>query len=346
MLCRSRQILTIVIIAAWRCRLSPRAYAHHSDAGIDMTSVVAFEGTVTEFVWRNPHVYVLVEAANSQGEATTWNVQMGPVNVISRRGWRRDTLQSGDNVTVRAHVSADGRPYGIIESIDKEGGLGLIPASDAPQSPATTTTLSGNWIADRTATMSYPGGFDGFFNAQLKLTDKGRAAKAAYDPLSNENPEATCIGRPTPAALVSTSLYLMQIDIQDEQDIVVLRSEWFDEQRTVYMDGRAHPDPGERFVTGHSIGRWEGDTLVVDTRNFEDHRSPYQVGVPSGGQKHVVERYTLNEEGTRIELEFTLEDPEYLTEPMVHSRPLMYSPHMTMFPGECDLESTSRFIQN
>ena len=43
--------------------------------------------------------------------------------------------------------------------------------------------------------------------------------------------------------------------------------------------------------TGHSIGTLEGNVLIVDTRNFEDHRSPYQTGVPSGAQKHVVERY-------------------------------------------------------
>jgi len=319
--------------------------AHHSDAGIDMESIVAFEGVVTDFVWRNPHVYVLVDRDGGDGEAVEWELQMGPVNVISRRGWRRDTLQPGDRVSVRAHAALSGRTYGIIDSIDKDGGLQLAAAAGAAPAPATTTTLEGRWIADRSVTMSYPGGFDGFFNALLTLNDAGRAAKAAYDPLSDENPEASCVGRPTPAALVSTSLYLMEIDIREEEQTVVLRSEYFDEVRTVYMDGREHPDPSERFVTGHSIGWWEGDTLVVDTRNFEDHRSPYQVGVPSGGQKHVVERYGLNEDGVHIDLEFTLYDPEFMAEPMVHSRQLNYSPHMQMFPGECDPEATSRFVE-
>ena len=318
--------------------------AHHSDAGIDMESVVAFEGVVTDFVWRNPHVYVLVDRAGGDDEAMEWELQMGPINVISRRGWRRDTLQPGERVSVRAHASLDGRPYGIIESIDKDGGLQLAEASGAAATQATTTTLEGRWIADRAATMSYPGGFDGFFNALMTLNDAGRSAQAAYDPLSDENPESTCVGRPTPAALVSTSLYLMEIDIREEERIVVLQSEYFDEVRTVYMDGREHPDPDERFATGYSIGWWEGDTLVVDTRNFEDHRSPYQIGVPSGGHKRVVERYRLTEDGAHIDLEFTLEDPEYLAEPMVHRRQLNYSPHMQMFPGACDPEATRRFV--
>ena len=54
--------------------------AHHSDAGMDMDSVIAFEGTVKEFVWRNPHVYVIVETEQC-GEPIDWEVQMGRVNV-------------------------------------------------------------------------------------------------------------------------------------------------------------------------------------------------------------------------------------------------------------------------
>jgi hypothetical protein len=57
-----------------------------------------------------------------------------------------------------------------------------------------------------------------------------------------------------------------------------------------------------------------------------------------------VERYQLTEDGTRIELEFILEDPEYLAEPLIHSRELIYSPHMEMFRFNCDLETTRRFL--
>lgn len=339
------RLITSAILSAALLLAEP-GHGHHSDAGLDMESVRAFEGTVNRFVWRNPHVYVVVEVVDEQGTSVEWDVQMGPVNALSRQGWRKDTLQPGDWVTVRAHAAFDGRPYGVVASIDKRGGLGLLPAQGAPQVAASTTTLSGNWIADRSATMSYPGGFDGFFNALLTPNEKGLAAKAAYDPLSRDNPEATCVGRPTPAALVSTSTYLLQIEIRDEEPVVMIRSEWFGEERTVYLDGRGHPDPAERFATGHSIGHWEGDTLVVDTRNFEDHRSPYQTGVPSGGQKHVEERYRLGDDGMTIELEFMLEDPEYLAEPMVHHRVLKYSPHLEMFPGNCDPESTRRFLRD
>ena len=344
-------ILRRMTVFAAALPLAAPVSAHHSDAGIDLESVITIEGTVKEFAWRNPHVYVIVETVQS-GEPVDWQLRMGTVATSTRRGWTQDSLSPGDQVRVRANLMTDGRPYGILRSLDKEGLSviqelsALIAAQTAEGDTPPATSLAGKWLTDRSTVQSYPGGFDGFFHALLTLNEQGRAAQAAYDPLSAENPESTCVGRPTPAALVSTGLYLMEIDLSQQDEIIVFRSEWFDEVRTIYMDGREHPDPSERVVTGYSIGWWEGDTLVVDTANFEDHRSPYQIGVPSGGQKHVMERWRLTEDGTHIDLEFTLEDPEFLAEPMVHSRQLIHSPHLEMIYGECDEVNAGRWVKD
>ena len=323
------------------------AISHHSDAGMDMDSTVALEGTITEFRFRNPHVYVLVETADTGGEPVEWSLETSGANNLARRGWTRDTLRPGDRVAFRAHPAVDGRPYGKLNSIEMEGGLRLATVASAPDAPATagTTTLDGRWRADRSSLSAYPGGFDGFFHAHLKLTPQGAAAQARFDPLSAENPESTCIGRPTPAALVSTGLFKLEFQINEDEDSIVIRSEFFDEERTIHMDGRAHPDADQRFATGHSVGRWEDDTLVIDTTNFTDHRSPYQVGVPSGAQKHVVERYRLIGNGTRMLAEFMLEDPEYIAEPMTHQRELIYSPHEEMVRHNCDPEAAAGFLR-
>jgi hypothetical protein len=310
---------------------------------MDMDSVVAFEGTVTQFNWRNPHVYFTVETTNQNGERVEWTLQTDSTNLRARGGWTPDSLASGDRVLVRGNPSEDGRPYAILVSIDKEG-VELPMNTEAAGVAAGTSTLEGIWRADSSKLISYPGGFDGFFIAQLNLTEKGRAAEAQFGALSAENPDSTCIGRPTPAALVSTAFYPLEIEINEDEEVIVLRSELFDEERTVHMDGRGHPENGERTVQGHSIGSWESDVLVVDTRNFADHRSPYQTGVPSGAQKHVVERYQLTEDGTRVVASFMLEDPEYIAEPMTHTRELIYSPHMEMLRFDCDAEATRRFV--
>jgi len=199
-------------------------------------------------------------------------------------------------------------------------------------------------MADVSKLVGYPGGLDGLFTALLRLTEKGQAAQASYSEISEQNPGVRCIGLPTPVTIVVTNLYPLEIQINEDEETVGIRSEFFDEERTVYMDGRQHPKDGERTHAGHSIGWWEGDTLVVDTRSFTDHRSPYQTGVPSGAQKHVVERYRLTEGGARAVVEFMLEDPEYIAEPMTHIRELVYSPHIELSQFNCDLEATRRFL--
>lgn len=324
---------------------------HHSDAGLDMESVVTLEGTITEYSWRNPHIYFMVETTDGRGERIEWTVQTSPTFSAARRGWTRESLLVGDRVTVEAHPARDGRPYGLLYAIEKEGGIVLPTASNLggfrpvePQATANTSTLEGIWMANRSELISYPGGFDGFFRANLSLTEEGSAAQARYDEFSDENPESQCIGRPTPAMIVSSDLFPLQIEFDEDEEIIMIRSGFWDEERTVYMDGRAHPESSVRFPSGHSIGRWDQDTLVVDTANFTEHRSPYQIGVPSGFQKHVVERYRLNEEGTRIVVEFVLEDPQYISEPLTHTRELIYSPQMEMPRYDCDPGATRRFL--
>ena len=324
--------------------LASPATGHHSEAGLDLDSLVTFEGTVTEFAWRNPHVYTTVETTNERGESVEWALQMGSALVMGRRGWSRDSLSAGDRVTVHTHPAVDGRPYGLLESIEKEGGITLSTAPTPPEATAVASSLAGIWLADGSQLARYPGGYDGFFTANLVLTEAGRAAEAEYDPLSAENPEATCVGRPTPGMIVSSGLYPLEIRIDEDAETIEIRTEYWDERRTVYMDGRAHPPVEERFDSGYSIGSWEGDTLVVDVRNFSDHRSPYQIGVPSGGQKRVVERYRLLEDGTRLSLEFTVEDPEFLAEPMSATWELIYSPHLELTTFDCDLDATRRFL--
>ena len=80
--------------------LAAPLWGHHSDAGLDMDSILAFEGTVTEFAFRNPHVYVGVET-DASGERVEWALQMGTANGLTRRGWTRDSVRPGTEVLVR-----------------------------------------------------------------------------------------------------------------------------------------------------------------------------------------------------------------------------------------------------
>jgi hypothetical protein len=85
--------------------------------------------------------------------------------------------------------------------------------------------------------------------------------------------------------------------------------------RVVYMDGRPHPDDPIPTWWGHSIGRWDGDTLVVDTVGYNDKFWFDSRGTPHTEQLHTIERYTRINYG-RLLHEFTLEDPGALSRPV------------------------------
>ncbi|NIW24918.1 MAG: hypothetical protein GWN29_10310, partial [Gammaproteobacteria bacterium] len=176
------------------------------------------------------------------------------------------------------------RPYGLFDSGSKEGTP--LPTSydsetgelrfSVPTALGRSPTLEGRWMSDGQQVTSYVDGYAGYTLTHLRLNEKAEAARQAYDMFSLENPETACLGRPTPAMIFYADLFPIEIEFREAQEIVEIRGQFFDEVRTIYMDGREHPPADERFHLGHSIGHWEGDTLVVDTRNFTDNRSPYQ----------------------------------------------------------------------
>ena len=92
--------------------LTSSASGHHSYSSMDTDSVVAIEGTVSQFNWRNPHVYFTVETVNERGEQVEWTVQTDSTNIRARRGWTRESLSSGvaegDTARIVIHAQTGG----------------------------------------------------------------------------------------------------------------------------------------------------------------------------------------------------------------------------------------------
>ena len=114
--------------------------------------------------------------------------------------------------------------------------------------------------------------------------------------------------------------YYANFQILQSRDMVVIRHELMHDVRIISLDGRPHPSSAIEYLAGHSRGRWEGDTLVVDTTNFTDQTNFR--GPPSTTRQeishtrslHVVERFTRTDKNT-IHYEFTVEDPATWTRP-------------------------------
>src|SRR5258708_27170586 len=84
--------------------------AHHATASFDMTKSMTVKGTVTGFDWTNPHVYIYVDVKDEKGAAEKWSVEMASTGMLARAGWRRDTVQAGDDITIIGHRAKAGRP--------------------------------------------------------------------------------------------------------------------------------------------------------------------------------------------------------------------------------------------
>ncbi len=84
------------------------ALAHHSFAMFDAGKKVTLAGTVKEFQWTNPHAFIQMIVANSDGQAEQWSIEMGGPGGLARQGWVPKTLKPGMNVSVTMHPLKEG----------------------------------------------------------------------------------------------------------------------------------------------------------------------------------------------------------------------------------------------
>jgi hypothetical protein len=320
-----------VLIVAMSLAGAP-ALAHHSGAMFDQTTTVTLEGTVSQFNWANPHVYIFVETTNDSGQTVEWQLETDSTAIMTRDGWTPDTLIPGSRVSVRANPDRNAnRPHARLVSLVKEDGQLFTRRSSGRASSVRAESIEGVWDAIRNDdpqrfTVGTP-------------TEEGAAAQAAYS--DEDYPAANCIPYSAPH-LMALAPYRFEFDIQDDR--VVMNAEFFNVVRTFYTDGRTHPENGERSNQGHSIARWEGDVLVVDTTLFEDDPSGNLRGIPSGAQKHVVERFRLSEDRTQLIIDYVVEDPEFLSEPTTGTSVWDFAPDGEMLPFGCSRENASFYF--
>jgi len=148
--------------------------------------------------------------------------------------------------------------------------------------------------------------------------------------LSKNDPEGFCL----PAGVPRISPFPYKI-VQTPTLIVLLDEGNVHSYRQFFMDGREHPKNAEPLWMGHSIARWEGDTLVVDTVGFNEKTWLNGQGIPHTDKLHVVERYTRPEFG-KLEIEITLEDTGAFTAPHTFRRTHTLMPGAELLEYVCN----------
>lgn len=137
-----------------------------------------------------------------------------------------------------------------------------------------------------------------------------------------ENPEALslqdrCVAFSTSGPPILPYTYNGNVQIVQTRDAVVVHSEMIHDARIIYLDGRPPPPASVRLPSGHSVGRWEADTLVVETTNFDDSGGFYGSAGGDFGwsrDRRVSERFSLYDAETLI-YRFEIDDPTAFTRP-------------------------------
>jgi hypothetical protein len=108
--------------------------------------------------------------------------------------------------------------------------------------------------------------------------------------------------------------------------------------------GDASHDGASYTNQGHSIGRWDGQALVVDTDHFTARVNGNSFKLPSSREKHLTERFELNDDGTALIYRFEVEDSVYGSQPVSGEIEWVYTPSRRFAAKGCSLENARRYL--
>jgi hypothetical protein len=316
--------------------------APHGVGNYERNGELTITGIVTGVDFVNPHSWLYLDVIGTDGNAAAWRCEMRSATTLRRSGWSPEMFKQGEPVTITGApdrsdpnscylstiVFADG------SSADRYGQLSSAPAPRAPveraaRLPSGEPNLAGDWAPEQLVMtdprgrggalvpLSQAQGFEAGANTpenarqyrtrDVELTPAGQQAADAfetYDP--QHNPRMRC---ETTSILFDWTYDGAVNRITQTADTVVLQYGQLGFTRTIHMSMAEHPASLEPSRSGHSIGRWENDVLVVDTVGF----APGVLSPPvmHTDRLHVVERFSVDPAGPTLLRSYAAEDPVY-----------------------------------
>jgi uncharacterized protein DUF6152 len=319
----------LFIAAAVAALTAVPAAAHHSYVEFDTQNTIEIEGTLVAAAWQNPHSRLTVTGA----DGARWDIESSAVNGLRRAGAPLELFEVGSKVKVAGWPStrAASRLFGT--NIRSAGGQELILfrapprwgagaigverqtlAAGAPASSAPTIFRAWGSAYARPGIPDDPDASPGsLWRVPLPLTEVARQASAGFDAVKY-NMSLGCVPKSMPFVMVVPG----PTDFVDRGESILYRSEEFDVVRTIHMNSRENPSTQPKTRLGYSVGRWEGETLVVETGSVG---AEYLVpGVPLGPSASFVERFTPSADGSRLHYTIVMTDPYSLTQPVEQKR--------------------------
>jgi hypothetical protein len=323
--------------------------AHHGGGTWDRNKNVELTGTITGIDFVNPHSWIYFDVVGSDGVKHAYRCEMRSATVLRRSGWTPEMFKAGEKVTITGRgdrvderscylttiALADGSHTDRYGQLEKAGAPG---AADRPlRLPNGEPNLSGDWASEQLVmtdptgrggalvplstvnqykpgegaigdpTRAGQGGARQYATRDVELTELGKREAAEFQTYSVEdNPRMRC---ETTSILFDWTFDGAVNRITQKPDTIVVEYGQFGFTRTIHMNAAEHPARIEPSRAGHSIGRWDGDVLVVDTVGF----APGVLSPPilNSTELHVVERFSLDAASMSLKREYVAQDPVY-----------------------------------
>jgi hypothetical protein len=332
--------------------LLERVYAHHGAGLYEPRKNVELEGKLTRLDFVNPHSYVYFDVVRD-GKTVSMKCEMRSATTLRRSGWSPAMFKPGVSIKVTGHPHRDDPTACTVETLTLGNAPTLERYQQLTDGKSTNRTkrsfrlangkpnLAGEWAQEQHVLVTPPGGRiglvpmsqadairagklpmpegpAGWFPPPVTLTAAGRTAADALRKRSTaEDPRLTC----QITSILFDWVFDGAINRITQSGNTIKMEYGAGLTRTVHMNMTTHPANIKPSRAGHSIGRWDGDTLVVDTVGFLP--GSLAGSLPHSDKLHVVERFTLNPKTFELTRDIVAEDPLYFADKYVDSDSVM-----------------------
>jgi hypothetical protein len=314
---------------------------HHAVAAkFDPAKPLTLTGTVVQVDWANPHVHLFLDVKTGNA-VSNWAIELESPVDLQRGGWNRDTLKIGDSVTIEGISARDGSKQAWANSVvagttnrrvftpagspsvrtnqpsqptprwpDGQPRLGPLPGERGYWGNPGSTVLvqaGANVAIDPDGLLRNLADIDKVAPLQRWARDLYELRQRSF--LRSDPMYLFCL---PPAGPRQFQLpYGVQfVEDREKKRIFVLIGGGNHNWRIIYNDGRMLKDDDKDFPTyyGRALAQWQGDTLVVDTKNFNEKFWFTNGGLPHTGELHLIERFSRPDFNT-LKYEVTIDDP-------------------------------------
>lgn len=314
--------------------LAPVALPHHASSGLyDRAATLALSGKIRSVFWRNPHVRLSLTVLGDDGSEQAWDIEAGSVNTLERIGVTQKMFAVGDTIEVSGYAGRAGRKIMFANALASAQGEAVPLGADIEQRYARPEQIAAGraldtgpatdifrvWVPIRVPNT-------GAGRVSFPLTAAALEARGSWDPA--DDPALRCIAPGMPAAMDNP----YPIAFEDRGDEIVLHLEEWDGVRTIHMGSGATSVAATPM--GYSTGRWQGDTLIVETSHID---YPYfdDLGTPQSSTIQVTEYFRLSREQRRLSWQAHIVDPANFSETVVMQIEWQWIPGHEIKPFDC-----------